>query len=176
MKPVFAIGLAVAALGLGAVAIWAFPSDESKFLAACEAGIKERLRSPSSYVAAGLVKAPRRQADLNDFLGEASPDVREWRNSQRAGKSDAAKALRDVRAAQAKGFKTGDYQVVSYLISYDAANGFGAMIRGVSECSQVVKAGGEIEAPSFLNDPVIDGVEASDWAFYQLWLAKNGNP
>ena len=57
-----------------ALAFWPFDRDQELFAQGCEAVLKDRLVSPSSYRRIEISEIIRSDGDLNDFLEMTTPD------------------------------------------------------------------------------------------------------
>jgi hypothetical protein len=166
--PIIALSALIAAGGLGAAAYVALkPTEEEKFLAACDEVVKQRLKAPATYERQDTGKMKSTSATLEEFLGWENADKR--RQSEQLMVTDPS--YWDLIDDQKKMFAEGGWDRVSISFAYDAANAFGTPLRSAAECSYVISSTSEFTAPPA---PLvsIDGLTPSDWALVQLWLAR----
>lgn len=130
MKRVLVALLAVGGLGAGGYLSWAWANGERPFRTpmrlACEKVIVERLRSPSSY----------RLIDYRETVRSMPHDEARDFVLDELNRLDLLEG--NVTARIEKWLKTaeenGGYRRWRAVASYDAANGFGSIIRGTSTC------------------------------------------
>lgn len=148
-----------------ALAWWnPFQSDQETFLLKCEDTFENRIKSPASYKRVEVIGPLRHQAELNDYLGRETPEIRLFRDDQNRRSS----VLKDIDAAYRKRFRTGDYEVISFSIMYDADNSYGTAIRGVFTCSQVVETAADLD-PNSISGPKVDNLDAIGWIGFTIW-------
>ncbi|UWQ95267.1 hypothetical protein K3728_16530 [Rhodobacteraceae bacterium M385] len=94
-----------------------FQSTEELFCQVCEAQMVERLRSPSSY--------ERLECEHFDLEPMDEAAYATWRGVE---------SFDALEETDRRIFSYGTSYVASIFLSYEAANGFGAQIRGVAQC------------------------------------------
>lgn len=141
-----------------------FQSDQETFLLKCEDTFGKRIKSPASYKRVEVIGPQRRQADLNDYLSRETPEIRLFRDDQLQRSS----ALKELDAAYRKRFRTGDFEVISFSVIYDADNSYGAAIRGAFTCTQIVETAAALD-PDSIYQPKVDNLDAVGWIGFSLW-------
>lgn len=89
---------------------------EDEFIAACEVTLKERLKSPSSYVRKDTSKMLIEPATLDEYLGEEDPEIKQT-NEEHANDN---KLVAAIRSEQVKRFNREDHYKFTILIRYEA--------------------------------------------------------
>lgn len=136
--------LAVSALGFG---YWQAqkPDAREMIVRACEGQLKNCLRSPSTYQRVGVTNFRDGSVMTADDLA-AYPDF-----------SDRNPEFLEVLASD------GSYLHYQYAISYDAANAYGAPIRGMVRCDYAGLSHVPIQEGALLDVSVrVDGQNSSD--------------
>jgi len=125
-----------------------FPYE--KRVSSCERVLSERLRAPSTYhrVDVSEIHNGDPLATVDDLVkdglrGAALDNIRDW---MKGSSRDSAKPA-----------------VYEYLIHYDAANGFGAPVRGIAACTYVSLFGQQAPTSDLLDNVFVDGITSLDW-------------
>jgi len=126
-------------------------SDFERFCLSCEDTLKQRLRSPSSYIRTECKGPYTETATVARYLeydpSKKSSDIDEWVKAQ---------------------IERGELNITTAYLNYEAANGFGASIRGLEAC-EIDHRPSEtlIEATRYLG-PHVGGYDKTGWIIQQL--------
>jgi hypothetical protein len=151
---IVAIPIAVAVSGAGA---YFFGFFDSKFLRTCESILKDRLRSPSGYRRIEV----RSHDEAVSFDRYRATSVRDFYHIY-GDQAEIDRAIRtlDQEIQEMKTQKTTPIEYKLY-IEYDAPNGFGTLIRAISDCTYVSRNG---SFSSFLEyDVKVDGMDKLEY-------------
>lgn len=161
MKPALLGVIVVGVIAVaGAMAFHFFPSEQSAFVSDCEAVLKERLRSPSTYKRITVSKLVRDEGSDDDYLDiHSAADRLEKNESYRR-----TPQMKEFDDAMIRMRRAGKLERLSIWLEYDAANGFGTPIRGHSECSYYIDKGTSYLKSRRFSNPRIDGKTALEWS------------
>ena len=142
-------------VGLGVMVIACEPVqqylDERTFLSSCDAVLKERLKSPSTYkrMNSPTIKLVRREISDDEFEESLADDLEETKEWKRRRRAD------------------GNYQFKTKyetILEYDVANKFGTPIRDLAICESRENYG---DSPSELaireSSVQVDGYTRFEW-------------
>jgi hypothetical protein len=138
-------------------------STETAFLMACDEVIKDRLRSPASYQRVSATPFLRRPADILTYMQTDTPEKFARAAALDASNPDMAK----LRKSQAEFFKAAGLEEAATIIAYDAANGFGTLIRSEVICSDFIRKDEPVHHNSVLG-PRVDNLTKMDWTIESL--------
>tara|TARA_Y100000593_G_scaffold22433_1_gene44724 strand:+ start:500 stop:955 length:456 start_codon:yes stop_codon:yes gene_type:complete len=132
MKRLLFLMIVVGALGAGGYLAWAAKNGErpfrSRLVVACEEKLLSGLKSPSSY---SLI-------EFKEWSFEISPaDARDraWRQMRDNGRALWDGAVKDLDRWMALGDESEPYREWMAVLTYDAANSYGALIRDKALCT-----------------------------------------
>jgi hypothetical protein len=168
--------LAIVAIGIaltGGIAWMTLsPTDEERLARECEAVLKDRLKSPSSYKRLEFSGYEVKKPSLDDYFGWTNPEKKKADKVKKTSKIPSVQKAYDTLEAGHKSeverFQAGKYLMSSAYLDYEASNSFGALIRGSVECSFI--SFGEVYDSSGISPTSIrvDGFRAMEWSTYQL--------
>lgn len=147
-----------------ALAFWPFGSAESAFIEACEEVLKKRLASPSSYKRIEATEILRSPGNVDDYLEITNPTYAAIREETLAKDENA----REAAAARLDYFMAADPERIAVVITYDASNSFGAVLRGKTECSDYVAKGRDWDKSTSFSGPRINGITNMSWLIIQM--------
>ena len=126
-------------------------SDFEQFCVACEDVLKERLKSPSSYLRLDCQGPYTEQATQDKYLDHEK--LYPWSEIPDYTREEISK---------------GELYITTAYLEYEAANGFGASIRGLEACTaDHRKSESLVEAVRF-SGPNVGGYDKSGWIIDQL--------
>lgn len=126
-------------------------SDFEQFCIACEDVLKERLKSPSSYLRLDCQGPYTEQASQSDYLEHEK--LYPW--------SEVPDYTKE-KIGQSELFITTAY------LEYEAANGFGASIRGLEACTADHLRSESLAKAIRFSGPNVGGFDKSGWIIDQL--------
>lgn len=129
----------------------ALKSDYEQFCLACEESLKERLRSPSSYMRIKCQGPYSEAANEESYLDH-----------------DRSQAWSEVDSNVKSQIQAGELQITKSFIEYEAANGFGASIRGLSSCTVDHRKATTLPDAVRYFGPNIDGLSHTQWIISQI--------
>jgi hypothetical protein len=159
MKKALGMGVVLSA-GLGG-AYYLFAPDEyrplvmksefEQFCLQCENVLRERLRSPSSYLrlecAGPYTEVADREAYLRHDRSTVWNDVSDWVREQ---------------------IENEELFITTAFLRYEAANGFGASIAGLEACTSDHRESQSYLSAAGITGPNVGGFSNTTWVIHQL--------
>ena len=126
-------------------------SETEKFCLACEDVIKERLKSPSSYIRTecnGPYTEPAtKQSYLEHDKNKSWEKVSNWRKRQ---------------------IESGELMISTVFLRYEAANSYGALVAGLQACTVDHREGSTLSSATKILGPNIDGYSSTGWTIHRF--------
>ncbi len=145
-----------------AAAFWPFTSEADALVEACEEVLMGRLKAPSTYEQVKVSPVYREPGTEDEFLGYTMPGDKEEDLAEQA--SDPK--VKEMRDRQKELFALVPEKVYLFL-TYEAANSFGAPLRGVAECSAYTAKGEDFRDLRF-PDVRVNGQTHMGWLLDQM--------
>lgn len=126
-------------------------SEFEQYCLQCEEVLKDRLRSPSSYVRIECSGPYTEPANMEEYL-----------------RHDGTKNTANIDSWTQRNIENGELQITTAYLKYEAANGFGASIAGLEACTVDHREGQSFVSDYSIMGPNVGGYSKAGWAIHQL--------